>query len=114
MLPEVEDGRHDDELIDDGRGRDVVDVGEVLLGVGEGVEISLAARFGTAWLQKRLKIDLLVHVEDFFFTSLLPAFPCRIILASHFRTGWLSLVGFGNQVGLTTDHLQLLPTHGAR
>ena len=52
MLPEVEDGRHDDELIDDGRGRDVVDVGEVLLGVGEGVEISLAARFGTAWLQK--------------------------------------------------------------
>ena len=35
--------------------------------------------------------------------------PVRPFLASHFRTDWLSLLGLGNQVGSTTDHLLLLP-----
>ena len=41
----------------------------------------------------------------FFPTSLLPAFPCQIFLASHFHTYRLSQLGLGYQVGSTTDHL---------
>ena len=29
---------------------------------------------------------------------------CQIFLASHFHTDWLSWLGLGNQVGLTTDY----------
>ena len=43
-------------------------------------------------------------------TSLPPAFPWQIFLASHFCSNWLSRLGFGNLVGSTNDHLQLLPT----
>ena len=30
---------------------------------------------------------------------------CQTILASHYRTNWLSWLGLSNQVGSTTDHL---------
>ena len=36
--------------------------------------------------------------------------PVRPFLVPHFCTDWLSRLGLGNQVGSTTDHLQLLPT----
>ena len=36
---------------------------------------------------------------------------CQIFLASKFHTDWLSQHGLGNQVGSTTDHLELFPTH---
>ena len=43
----------------------------------------------------------------FFFTSpsLQPAFLQPDLLASHFRTDWLSWLGFGNLMGSTTDLL---------
>lgn len=41
VLPEVDHGWDDDELVDDGGG-DAVDVRQVLLGVREGVEVPIA------------------------------------------------------------------------
>ena len=37
--------------------------------------------------------------------TVLTAFLLPDLLASHFRTDWLSWLGLGNQVGSTTDHL---------
>ena len=34
-----------------------------------------------------------------------PDFLLQDLLASHFRTDWLSWLGLGNQVGSTTDHI---------
>ena len=43
--------------------------------------------------------------EGFFTTSLLPGIPCKIFLASHFCTDWLSRLGLGHQAGSATDQL---------
>ena len=46
----------------------------------------------------------------FFHFPFYPLSSCQTILASHFRTDWLSRLGLGKQVSSSTDHLQLLPT----
>ena len=46
----------------------------------------------------------------FFHFPSTPLSSCQFFLSSHFCTNWLSRLGLGEQLGSTTDHLQLLLT----
>ena len=51
-----------------------------------------------------------LRIVGVFSTSLPPTLLLPDLLASHFRTDWLSWLGLGNQVGSIVYHLELLPT----
>ena len=46
-----------------------------------------------------------LHQMFFFHFPFYPLSSCKTLLASHFRTDWLSLQGLGNQVGSATNYL---------
>ena len=46
----------------------------------------------------------LLRPFTFFHFPFYPLSSCQTFLPSHFCTDWLSRLGLGNQVGLTTDH----------